>query len=313
MNKITILLIFCLAFCACTSPPSLTLITGEGIGTYYKITIAEKNDITSFQIDSIISELNNTASIFNPNSLVSRINRNETDTLNAILKELLELSLQVCEETEGAFDFTVGALVNLWGFGKDALKEVSQEEVEKALETVGYQKIKIEGNRIIKENPDTQLNFNAIAKGYCVDLVAAFLTSKGLANFLVDIGGELCISGKRAPNQKWRVGIQKPTENKEGEIATKEIMELENISVATSGNYRNYIEENGQRRAHTINPHTGFPELNNLLSATVLTTTCALADAYATALMVMGAEKATEFLDTHKEIDAYLIKEGLKD
>jgi thiamine biosynthesis lipoprotein len=307
MNKLTVFLIIALAFCACTPPPSLTQITGEGIGTYYKITIAEQNDITSFQIDSIISELNNTASIFNPNSLVARINRNETDTLNAVLRELLEASLQVCEETDGAFDFTVGALVNLWGFGKEVQKEVSQEEIEKALETVGYQKIKMEGNRIIKEHPDTQLNFNAIAKGYCVDLVAAFLTSKGLTNFLVDIGGELSISGKRAPNQQWHVGIQKPTENKEGEIATEEIMELENISVATSGNYRNYIEENGKRRAHTINPHTGYPETNDLLSATVLTSTCTFADAYATALMVMGAEKATEFLAKHPEINAYLI------
>jgi len=308
MNKITALFLgLSIIFCACTTQPPTTHILGEGLGTYYHITIADKNDVTQSQIDSVIAELNNTASIFNPNSLVSRINRNETDTLNQILKDILEVSLQVCEETDGAFDFTVGALVNLWGFGKDNLKEVSPEEIAKALETVGYKKIKINGNRIIKENPETQLNFNAVAKGYCVDLVAAFLTSKGLENFLVDIGGELSVRGKRAPNKKWRVGIQKPTETKGDAISAEEIMELQDISVATSGNYRNYIEINGKRYGHTINPHTGYPEMTDLLSVTVLTPTCAFADAYATAFMVMGAENAQAFVAQHLEIKAYFI------
>ena len=308
MNKIIALLFgLCITLCACTTKPATTHILGEAIGTYYHITIADKNHITQSQIDSVIAELNHTASIFNPNSLVSRINRNETDTLNQILKGILEVSLQVCEETNGAFDFTVGALVNLWGFGKDSLKNVSPSALTKALETVGYNKIKIEGSRIIKENPDTQLNFNAVAKGYCVDLVAAFLTSKGLKNFLVDMGGELSVHGKRAAHQKWRVGIQKPTENKEDAIAAEEIMELQDISVATSGNYRNYIETNGKRYGHTINPHTGQPEMTDLLSVTVLAPTCALADAYATAFMVMGARNAQTFITQHPEIKAYFI------
>jgi len=269
--------------------------------------MADLNNVTQSQIDSVIAELNNTASIFNLNSLVSRINRNETDTLNDILKQILEVSLQVCEETGGAFDFTVGALVNLWGFGKNAPTEISEEEIAKALVTVGYNKIKIDGNRIIKENPDTQLNFNAVAKGYCVDLVAAFLTSQGLENFLVDIGGELCVHGKRAPHKKWRAGIQKPTETKEGAISAEEVMELQDVSIATSGNYRNYIEKNGKRYGHTINPHTGYPEMNDLLSVTVLASSCALADAYATAFMVMGKEKAQEFVAQKPEIRAYFI------
>jgi thiamine biosynthesis lipoprotein len=308
MNKIIGLLLgFSIALCACKPKPSITHICGDGLGTYYNIAIADKNDITSSQIDSVIAELNNTASIFNPNSLVSRINRNETDILNDILKQILEVSLQVCEETNGAFDFTVGALVNLWGFGKDAPKEVSPEEVVKALETVGYKKIKLEGNRIIKENPDTQLNFNAVAKGYCVDLVADFLTSKGLENFIVDIGGELSVYGKRSPNKKWSIGIQKPTETKEDALFAEKKMELQDISVATSGNYRNYIEENGKRYGHTINPHTGYPETNDLLSATVIASTCALADAYATAFMVMGAQKAEAFVAERPDLDAYFI------
>ncbi|MCL2167786.1 MAG: FAD:protein FMN transferase [Lentimicrobiaceae bacterium] len=298
--------IFTLLF-SCSTQPQLTQIVGEGIGTYYKITIADKNEIKKNQIDSIILELNNTASIFNPNSLVSRINRNETDSLNQILREILEVSLQVCEETEGAFDFTVGALVNLWGFGKDPQKEVSQEEIEKVLETVGYKKIQIIGNRIIKDNPDTQLNFNAIAKGYCVDMITNYLTSMGIENFLVDIGGELCIRGKRAPNQNWRVGIQKPTAKKEEGIIAEEIMELTDISIATSGNYRNYVETNGKRYGHTINSKTGYPEMNNLASVTVFASTCTLADAYATALMVMGEENAKKFVSQHTEITAYYI------
>jgi len=308
MNKITCLLLgLSITLCACTTEVPVTRFSGEGLGTYYNITIAGKNNIIQSQIDSVIAELNNTASIFNPNSLVSRINRNETDTLNDILKQILEISLRVCEDTDGAFDFTIGALVNLWGFGRNAPTEVSQEEIAIALETVGYKKIKIEGNKIIKEDPETQLNFNAVAKGYCVDLVAAFLTSKGLENFLVDIGGELCVRGKRAPNKKWRVGIQKPTGTKEDAISAEETIELQDISIATSGNYRNYIEKNGKRYGHTINPHTGYPEINDLLSVTVLASTCAFADAYATAFMVMGAQKAKDFVFQNPEIKAYFI------
>ena len=307
MNRIIGLFLCIVVFlCACKSPPTLTHIEGTGLGTYYHITIADKNNISKIEIDSIITELNNTASIFNPNSLVSRINRNETDTLNTILKEIIEISLQVCEETDGAFDFTVGALVNLWGFGKEMHQEITEKEIHQALETVGYQKIKISNSRIIKENPDTQLNFNAIAKGYCVDMIANHLTSKGIENFLVDIGGELCIRGKRAPNQKWRVGIQKPTTNKEEGITAEEIMELTDIAVATSGNYRNYKEEKGKRYGHTINPRTGYPETNTLLSATVMASTCTLADAYATALMVMGEENAKKFVSQHPEIQCQL-------
>jgi thiamine biosynthesis lipoprotein len=175
------------------------------------------------------------------------------------------------------------------------------------LETVDYKKIRIDGNRIIKENPETQLNFNAVAKGYCVDLVVAFLILKGLENFLVDIGGELSVHGKRTPNKKWRVGIQKPTENKEDAIFAEEIIELQDIAIATSGNYRNYIEINGKRYGHTINPHTGYPEMNDLLSVTVLASTCALADAYATAFMVMGVQKAQAFATQRPDIETYFI------
>jgi len=309
MNRRTgLFLALCLTLCSCAKQPELTRISGEGLGTYYNITIADKHSITQAQIDSVISVLNLTASIFNPHSLVSRINSNETDTLNPILEEILAISLQVCEETEGAFDFTVGALVNLWGFGNiPPNKEVSQEQIDNALETVGYQKITIVHQRIIKEHPNTQLNFNAIAKGYCVDMVTAFLKSQGLENFVVDIGGELAICGERAPNQKWRVGIQKPTENKEDAIAAEEVMELRDMAVATSGNYRNYIEENGKRYGHTIHPKTGMPEINNLLSATVLASSCAFADAYATAFMVMGEESAKKFVTQHSEIKAFFI------
>jgi thiamine biosynthesis lipoprotein len=299
-------------FFACTAP-NLTIISGSGLGTYYNITIAGENDITQSQIDSIITELSNAASIFNSNSLVSRINRNEIDSLNFILIHILEISLQLCEETDGAFDFTVGALVNLWGFGSDRnivegnYNTPPQDEIEIALKSVGYKKVRIVENRIIKENPNTLLNFNAVAKGYCVDMVTAFLIEKGLENFVVDIGGELCIRGKHTLTQKWRIGIQKPTENKDDAIESEEIMELQDISVATSGNYRNYKEENGKRYGHTINPHTGYPEMNDLMSVTVMAPTCALADAYATAFLVMGKQKAEQFVMQSTGIEAYFI------
>jgi thiamine biosynthesis lipoprotein len=135
------------------------------------------------------------------------------------------------------------------------------------------------------------------------------LKSQGLEDFVVDIGGEITVCGERAPNIKWRVGIQKPTENRDGAIAAEEILELRDISVATSGNYRNYKEENGKRYGHTINPHTGYPEANNLLSVTVLASSCALADAFATAFLVMGEEKAKKILEQHVEIKAFFINQ----
>ncbi len=293
---------------SCQSKAQPTKIQGNGIGTYYIVTIAQPHNITKTAIDSVVSVLNNEASIFAPNSLVSRINRNETDSLSPMLEDILELSLRISHQTDGAFDCTVGALVNLWGFGKEDKGTVTDAQVQEALATVGYQKIKIENHRIVKENPKTQLNFNAIAKGLCVEMVADYLRAQGIENFLIDIGGEMVLSGLKAPNTPWRIGVQKPTQTATGPMVADSVLTLTNKAIATSGNYRNYIEENGVRYAHTMNPKTGYPEKSTLLSATVIANDCAIADALATAFMVMGGDKARSFQEKNKNIEIYLIE-----
>ena len=292
---------------SCAPKERIQKIEGETIGTYYVITLVGGEGITKHSIDSINQVLTRSVSIFDSTSLVSKINNNQEDSVDEILEDLIRSSIKVSQETGGAFDCTVGALVNLWGFGKDKKESVDSLKVAQALEATGYQKISLNHQKIIKENPNIQLNFNAIAKGYLVDMLAKYLDSKGVENYLIDMGGELRAQGEKQSGKPWKVGVQIPTENKTDAKQAREMFELKNRSVATSGNYRNYYEENGQRFSHTINPKTGYPERTNLLSASVIADNCAYADALATAFMVMGVDKSVEFLKQCPDIGGVFI------
>ena len=215
----------------------------------------------------------------------------------------------ISNETHGAFDITVAPLVNEWGFGFKKGVEPNKKVIDDLRKTVGYQKVKLTpDNHIQKQDPRIMLDCSAIAKGYGCDVVARLLSKKGINDYMIEIGGEIVTKGFNQKKESWRIGVNKPTEdslNTNQELQT--VLNVTDIAMATSGNYRNFYYKNGKKYAHTIDPNTGYPVQHSLLSATVLAKNCATADAYATSFMVMGLEKAKEILRQHSELMAYLI------
>ncbi|MCD4745471.1 MAG: FAD:protein FMN transferase [Bacteroidales bacterium] len=283
--------------------------TGETQGTYYAITYYEKNGNNyQQQIDSLLKEFDKSVSLWVPLSVISRVNKNDTCVIaDDVFIDIFNLSKIISEKTNGAFDITVGPIVNAWGFGFYDRLKVNQKVIDSLFPLINYKAVRLEKNKIIKENPEIQLDFNAIAQGFAVDIIGKYLESKGINNYLIDIGGEVLGKGKKDNGEYWKVGIEKPSENLSDERILKAIVKLENKAIATSGNYRKYIEEDGIRYSHTIDPKTGYPVKHSLLSVTVLSDNCASADAYATAFMVMGLDKAKQFLNNNKNLEAYFI------
>lgn len=280
---------------------------GNALGTYFCITYSgEENRELTEEIDSILRKVNSDFSIFDTLSQVSLINQNRTDRLTPELVSVLNIAQQISSETEGAFDITVAPLIHLWGFGKERAMYADSASVDSVRQFVGYHKISYTDGKLTKQDDRITLNFNAIAKGWAVDKVSEFLLKQGYTDFVVDIGGEVSAQGSRN-GKPWRVGIQVPTETADGPIAAMKAIELNNAAVATSGNYRNYHEVNGERYSHILNPTTGYPEHSSLLSVTVVAENCTVADAYATAFMVIGREKTRQFLQNHPELSVCFI------
>jgi thiamine biosynthesis lipoprotein len=225
-----------------------------------------------------------------------------------MFQDVFYLAMQISKETDGAFDITVAPLVNAWGFGFKNGIEPTSEQVDSLMQIIGYQKVSLSAGKVTKTDDRVMLDCSAIAKGYGTDVVARLLRSKGITNFMVEIGGEIVTSGVNAENQPWRVGITKPVEDPMGTTGeVQSIVKITDKAMATSGNYRNFYYKDGKRYAHTIDPKTGYPVQHNILSATVFAKSCAVADAYATSFMVMGMEKAQQLLEQHPELMAYLI------
>ena len=287
-------------------PPFLT---NEGIvfGTVYKITYQSKEDLHQ-EIKQVLQEVDNSLSPYNKNSIITRINQNEDTTVNAFFTDVFILSQEISDKTNGAFDITVAPLVNAWGFGFKHALHMDSTKIDSLLQFVGYHKIKLEEGKVIKEDERTILDCSAIAKGYGVDAVGNFLKSKGIMNYMVDIGGEVVLSGKNPKMNKWRIGINKPIDDSlsvNQELQT--ILEITDKGMATSGNYRKFYYKDGKKYAHTIDPRLGTPIQHSILSATVIANDCTTADAYATAFMVMGLEQAKAFCEAHPELNAYFI------
>ncbi len=286
-------------------------IEGMAFGTSFHISFDEANTkVAEADIDSLIHVMNRSLSTYIPDSDISKINKGDTTiVVDALFEEVFNKSAKVFKETEGAFDPTIGVLVNAWGFGPgNSLAQMGQSKVDSLLVFVGFDKIKLENRKLIKDHPETYLDFNANAKGFAVDLMGRFLESKEIRNYLIEIGGEIRARGVNPKNQPWRVAIEKP--NFDGSRSFQTIVALKNESIATSGNYRKFKIDSlsGEKYAHTIDTHTGYPSKSNLLSASVIgSLDCADVDAYATAFMAMGLEKSKIFLDKHQEIKAFLI------
>ena len=276
-------------------------------GTFYHATYKCDSDLT-YSINAELAKVDASLSPFNKNSIITAVNQNREVEINDMFQDVFYLAMQISKETDGAFDITVAPLVNAWGFGFKNGIEPTSEQVDSLMQIIGYQKVSLSAGKVTKADDRVMLDCSAIAKGYGTDVVARLLRSKGITNFMVEIGGEIVTSGVNAENQPWRVGITKPVEDPMGTTGeVQSIVKITDKAMATSGNYRNFYYKDGKRYAHTIDPKTGYPVQHNILSATVFAKSCAVADAYATSFMVMGMEKAQQLLEQHPELMAYLI------
>lgn len=276
-------------------------------GTIYHVTYQSDENYQK-EIETELQKVDNSLSPFNKASIISRINRNENTKVNEMFEEVFQLAESISKETQGAFDITVAPLVNAWGFGFKKGITPDKQVIDSLRQLVGYQKVALVNGRVKKQNPNTMLDCSAIAKGYGTDVVARFLKSKGIENFMVEIGGEVVTHGNSEKRVPWRIGVNKPTDdslNTSTELQT--VLNVTDKAMATSGNYRNFYYKNGKKYAHTIDPKTGYPVQHNILSATVIANDCATADAYATSFMVLGLDGAQHILAKHPELLAYLI------
>lgn len=287
-----------------------TTISGFVFGTVYNITYQYEGDL-KVEIEAELKRFDESLSPFNDSSVISRVNRNEELVTDSFFQKCFKRSMEISRETEGAFDITVAPLANAWGFGFKKGAFPDSLMIDSLLQITGYEKVKLADGKVVKQDPRIMLSCSAVAKGYSVDVVAQFLESKGIKNYMVDIGGEVVVKGKNPQEGLWRIGINKPIDDSlstNKDIQT--ILEVTDLGLATSGNYRNYYYKDGKKYAHTINPKTGYPVQHSILSSTVIAEDCMTADALATAFMVMGLEKAEAFCKTNPAIDAYFIYSG---
>ena len=289
---------------------SFTRIEGSVFHTFYHI---QYNDPTDYHTDikRLFAEFDGSLSMFNDTSVITRMNQNDPSVkANSYVRTVIDKALEVSRRTDGAFDITVAPLVNLWGFGFKNSDKVNQQMVDSILPFVGYKGISLnEDGTLHKNDPRTILDASSIAKGYMCDVVANFLEAQGVRDYMVEIGGELAIGGHNPKGNLWSVGINQPVNDslQVGNAELRDIMHLTGRGVATSGNYRNFYYKDGQRYAHTIDPKTGYPVQQDILSSTVIAPDCMTADAYATAFMVMGSERALEVLAADTTLMAYFI------
>lgn len=277
-------------------------------GTIYHITYHSDNNLKK-EIEAELKKVDQSLSPFNKTSVISKVNRNENPVVDPMFKEVFLLAENISNETHGAFDITVAPLVNEWGFGFKKGVEPTRQVIDSLKYIVGYQKVKLTPkNYVQKQDPRIMLDCSAIAKGYGCDVVARLLRKNGINDYMIEIGGEIVTRGFNQKQEPWRIGVNKPTDdslNTSQELQT--VLNVTDIAMATSGNYRNFYYKNGKKYAHTIDPKTGYPVQHNILSATVLAKNCATADAYATSFMVLGLEGAQKILQQHPELMAYLI------
>ena len=309
-KQIHFLFILCciFLFSACDKKKQYYEESGTVFHTLYHIKY-EAPQLLTDKIDAELQKFNLSLNPFNPNSIIAKVNNNEPVEVDEWFKEVFNKSMEVSQHSEGVFDITCAPLINVWGFGFSKKDSVTPTMIDSLKTFVGYQKVRLEGNKVIKEDERLLLNCSAIAKGYSCDIIARLLEKEGVENYMIDIGGEVVMKGVNQNGMCWRIGINLPeddstnTKNKYDEI----IQLCKKGAIATSGNYRNFYIKDGKKYAHTIDPRTGYPSEQNILSATIVADECITADAYATAFMAMGLEKAKQMADSLPEIEYYVI------
>lgn len=285
--------------------PVMMEFQGETMGTTYSIKYLDsKSKRLKSSIDSLLAEFNNSLSTYIPNSEISRFNKDSLLVFKLpFFYPVLQKSKEIHQASLGYFDPTVGPLVNAWGFGFKKEQFPDSARIDSLMQVVGFDKITFNEKQVAKKTPNIILDFSAIAKGYGVDIVAQFLESKNIKNYMVEIGGEVVCKGVNQEEKPWQIGINKPVLRQE----TQAIVALSNRAMASSGNYRRFYMRGNKKYAHTLDPHSGYPVQHSLLAVSVFAEDCITADAFATAFMSMGMEKAKEIMNKTNSLDAFFI------
>jgi thiamine biosynthesis lipoprotein len=303
-----VLIISSIIFCNSCKKKQYYEDSGTTFHTLYHIKY-EASELLTDKIDNEIAKFNLSLNPFNANSIIAKVNNNEDVEVDSFFTTVFNKSKEVYEKSGGTFDPTVAPLINLWGFGFEKSDSISPQIIDSLLNYVGFNKIRIENKRVIKDNPAIKLNFSAIAKGYACDIIGDLLESEGVKNYLVDIGREVKSKGKNKNGECWKIGIEKP--ESPSAVVTDEVEKVIQLckkrGIATSGDYRNYYIKDGKKYAHTIDPATGYPSGNGIVSATIVAPDCITADAYATAFMVLGIDKAQKLAETLPDTEYFII------
>jgi thiamine biosynthesis lipoprotein len=284
---------------------------GFAQGTTFRIVYQNSKNLND-TIFKMLQYFDNTLSTYQENSIISRINKNDTNVvINELFIEFFKKSREVYEKSGGCFDITVAPLVQTWGFGPKEIIKTDSASIDSILSFVGMDKVKMINGKIVKSDQRIQLDGNAIAQGQSVDFISRMLEMEGTQNYMVEIGGEVRAKGQNEKGETWKIGIDKPIEGsnqQNRELQT--VILLASKSMATSGNYRKFQEVDGVKYAHTINPKTGYPARDILLSASIIADECSIADGFATACMVLGLDKAKVLIAENKNLEAYFIYSG---
>jgi len=313
MKRILLYVLVTTIFYSCKQELKTKRITGTVFGTAYSVQYTSYDDNLDLesQFDKLFYEINASMSTYQANSVISKINNNEPTAIDAHFETVFNASKIIYKNTEGAFDPTIGVLVNAWDFGPEGkIADLDSLKIDSLMHSVGFDRVNLLENGITKQDKETRLDFNAIAKGYGVDVIAEFLDRENIKNYLVEIGGEIRVRGiNPTSGMAWRIGVENP--NFDGSQSILKAISLSNEAMATSGTYRKFkIDEDGNRYAHIIDTNTGYPSKTSLLSISVIAENCMIADAYATAFKAMGIEKVKIFLEQHPELKVFLIFEN---
>lgn len=308
MRKIDLMIIGLAVLASCGKQPEKVVLQGLAQGSYYAVTYYdEQNRNFQREIDSIFHAVDMSVNLWVDSSIISKVNRNEEVTLNSIFIDNFNIAQKAALLSDGYFDPTISPIVAAWGFSYKSGDSLTPQLIDSLRQLVDYRNIRIENGKVVKENPAMTLDFNAIAQGYTSDLIARFLESRGVKIFLVDTGGEIMARGEKPDGKPWIVGIEKPAENMDSERIVQTRIALRDKGLVTSGSTRKYVERNGKRYSHCINPKTGYPVEHQLLSVTVMAENSVWADALASICMVMGMELSLPLIQGMDGVEAYYI------
>jgi thiamine biosynthesis lipoprotein len=303
-------LLLAMTFVSCGKRPEKIVLQGLVQGSYYAITYYDEQG-RDFQkeVDSIFHAVDMSVNLWVDSSVICKVNRNEEVELDGIFVDNFNMAQKAAELSGGFFDPTISPLVAAWGFSAKTphLSPLNSQLIDSLKQLVDYRRVRIEDGRLIKEDPAMKLDFNAIAQGFTTDLVSSMLDSKGIKSYLVDVGGEIFARGTKPDGKPWVVGIEKPAPDWDSEQVVQERVELHDKGIVTSGSYRKYVERDGKRYSHCIDPMTGYPVEHNLLSATVIAENATWADALASVCMVMGMESSLDLIKTLDGVEVYYI------